>query len=288
MKVSEEVKRIHEQAIYPICRVIAGKAGGSGTIIYSRKDPSSEYDDFDTFVLTNHHVIEGLIKVETKYDPARRRDVKRQITQKAQVDIFRYRDMSVKDRDYSVDADVVAWDEDMDLGLLKLDSVDEVDYVASLYPLSDRDIKSKRMPRVHVADRVAAVGAALLNAPVFTEGRISRMFEEIDNFPYCLSTAPTIFGNSGGAVYRLNREGNWQFIGVPARISVSMSGFSADAITHLSWSIPIFTVYRFLKDSYFEWIYNPSISREDCEKLRERDIKRAEIDAVLSAQEAGK
>lgn len=268
-----------------MARVIADRSGGSGTILYSRKDPKSKFDEYETYVLTNYHVVSGLVKVETRFDPALGRDKKVQVTQKAQVDIFRYRFWSVKDRDYSIDADIVAWDKNRDLALLKLDSTEEVDFVASLYEVSRLDIQSKKMPEVYVADRIAVVGAALLNPPVFTEGRIARMFEEIDNYPYLLSTAPTIFGNSGGAVYRIGKDGHWKMIGVPARISVTQSGFSWNAITHLSWSIPIFTVYEFLHNNYFDWVFDPSQSKDSCLKRRAKDRRRHEIDAVLSAQE---
>ncbi len=59
-----------------------------------------------------------------------------------------------------------------------------------------------------------------------THGDIQHMDDEIDNEVYWMSTAQTIFGNSGGAVFR-PRNGHYEFIGVPSRIAVTMTGFSA-------------------------------------------------------------
>ena len=49
-----------EKVLKTQVRVIAGDAGGSGTIIYSKRNSRDEYS---TYVLTCHHVVEGAIAV---------------------------------------------------------------------------------------------------------------------------------------------------------------------------------------------------------------------------------
>ena len=84
-----------------------------------------------------------------------------------------------------------------------------------------------------------------------------------------MSSAPTIFGNSGGAVYRWsgNRK-KYEYIGIPSRISIQPMGFSADAITHMGYFIPIDRVYNLLDDNDYQFIYDDSKSIEDCNKAR--------------------
>ena len=45
-------------------------------------------------------------------------------------------------------------------------------------------------------------------------------------------------------------------------------GFSADAITHMGYFIPIDRVYNLLDDNDYQFIYDSSKSIEDCEKSR--------------------
>ena len=95
------------------------------------------------------------------------------------------------------------------------------------------------------------------------------MDDEIEHFKYWMSSAPTIFGNSGGAVYRLSQNRRkYEYIGIPSRISIQPMGFSADAITHMGYFIPIDRVYKLLEDNDYQFIYDDSISLEDCKKSR--------------------
>ena len=50
-------------------------------------------------------------------------------------------------------------------------------------------------------------------------------------------------------------------------------GFSADAITHMGYFIPIDRVYKLLEDNDYQFIYDKSISIEDCEKARKEKQK---------------
>ena len=50
-------------------------------------------------------------------------------------------------------------------------------------------------------------------------------------------------------------------------------GFSADAITHMGYFIPIDRVYGLLEDNDFQFIYDDKVSIGDCEKARKAKQK---------------
>ena len=63
-KASKEIIQKHEQMFYPTVRVRTKKAGGSGTVVYSKKYKDEVY----TYVITNHHVIADSVKIEKKWE----------------------------------------------------------------------------------------------------------------------------------------------------------------------------------------------------------------------------
>jgi len=167
----------------------------------------------------------------------------------------------------AIDADIMAYDPDQDLALLKLRDTDAAPAVAKLYPKGEE-------PKLRLGMPVMAIGAGMGEPPVLTVGRLSQFAREIDNKEYWLSTAPTIFGNSGGALYLEDTE---QLIGVPARIAVAMLGFSPDAITHLSFAIPITRIYEFLDDQMFRFIYDTNFTERGEKEAREAKRKDEEL-----------
>ena len=141
---------------------------------------------------------------------------------------------------------------------------------ADLFPADD-------IRNVHIFDKVFAVGASLGHPPIATEGHISYMDDEIDHHKYWMSSAQTIFGNSGGAIYRWsNGRKKYEFLGIPSRISVQPMGFSSDAITHMGYFIPITRVYALLDENFYHFIYQPDVTYNDCMKLR-NNVKENEI-----------
>jgi len=261
-KASKEIIQKHEQMFYPTVRVRTKKAGGSGTVVYSKKHNGEVY----TYVITNHHVISDSVKVEKKWDPVLKRKVDKEILDTVFVEFFRYNNYSHTVGSFAVEADIVAYSEvqgGQDWALLRVrDKENTADWVANLFPLDDID-------NVHIFDEVYAVGASLGHPPVASDGHISYMDDEIEHYKYWMSSAPTIFGNSGGAVYRwsTNRK-QYEYIGIPSRISIQPMGFSADAITHMGYFIPIDRVYTLLDDNDYQFIYNSDFSIEDCSTAR--------------------
>ena len=261
-KASKEIIQKHEQMFYPTVRVRTKKAGGSGTVVYSKKHG----EEVHTYVITNHHVIADSVKIEKKWDSVLKRKTDKEKLDTVFVEFFRYNNYSHTVGSFAVEADIVAYSEvegGQDWALLRVrDKENTADWVANMFPLEDLD-------NVHIFDKSYAVGASLGHPPVASEGMITYMDDEIDSYKYWMSSAPTIFGNSGGAVYRwsVGRK-QYEYIGIPSRISIQPMGFSADAITHMGYFIPIDRVYNLLDDNDYQFIYDSSKSIEDCNKAR--------------------
>ena len=89
-----------------------------------------------------------------------------------------------------------------------------------------------------------AVGAGMGRPPFATNGLIAYLDARIDGHRYMMSTAPIIYGNSGGALFRFSGDRDrYELIGVPSRGTVA--GFSI--VEHMNWSIVIDTIRAFLR-----------------------------------------
>ena len=264
MSASKEIKQKHIEMFYPTVRVRTQKSGGSGTVVYSKKNKVD--GQVYTYVITNQHVVSDNIKVVKKWNPVLKRKVDTEILDTVSVEYFRYNNYSNCIGSFAVEADIVAYSEvegGQDWALLRVrDTENTCDYVANLFPMDD-------IQDVHIFDPVFAVGASLGHPPIASEGIITYMDDEIDHYKYWMSSAQTIYGNSGGACYRYSsKRKQYDWIGVPSRISVSPSGFSSDAITHMGYFIPIERIYNLLDENNYNFIYDDNYTIEDCAKLR--------------------
>ena len=82
-------QELHEKVLYPVTRVKAGKAGGSGVLVYSKED-SENTGKFINIVLTCQHVIDGAISVKDEWDSLLKREIKKDIMEEVSVEIFDY------------------------------------------------------------------------------------------------------------------------------------------------------------------------------------------------------
>jgi len=266
-----DIQEKHEKMFYPTVRIRAEKAMGSGTVIYSDKVPGE--DIYETYVLTNCHVVDDNIKVVDEWSTLLKRNVKRDTLKECEAEFFEFEYGSWEGGSRVVKADIQCYHKEIDLALLKLQSSKKCDHVAALFP------PDEQKGRLRVFMKVYAVGCGLGHSTLATEGQLNGFNDVIDNHPYILSSAPTIFGNSGGSLY-LAETG--ELIGVPARIAVIPAFFGVDAITHLSFSIPIWTIYKFLDDQVFDFIYKEDKDSISCAKerkiKRERDEKQMAVD----------
>ena len=263
------LEKKHKEMLWTTVRVRSDKAGGSGTVVWSGKDSKGVYH---TFVLTCEHVIDDLIKIEKRWDELAKVERKMEVLGTPRVQLFYYEHYSrCLGSSGEHRAKIVAYSKEEDIALLELERHETpIEYVAYMYP-------KDKLEEIHVFDPVHCVGAAMGHEPIATEGIISFMDEIIEGKEYWMSTAQSIFGNSGGAVFRWSPERKrYEFIGMPARLTVAMFGFSADAITHMGFFVPIKRIYKFLEHNCYQFIYDPNYSYEECEKLREKKAKERE------------
>uniref|UniRef100_A0A6M3XMR6 Putative trypsin-like peptidase domain containing protein n=1 Tax=viral metagenome TaxID=1070528 RepID=A0A6M3XMR6_9ZZZZ len=264
----EHINKLHSEILWTTVRIRAAKAWGSGTLIYSMPDGSGK---IHTYVLTCHHVVADNIKVEEKWDPQVGMDVKKEVRTPVEVQLFYYEKLShAKGLAGSYRAWIRVYDADQDIALLELDKTSYTKPIAFLFP---RDMIEEE---VHVFDVIYAVGAAMAHEPIATKGIINFMDEIIDDYEYWMGNAPTIFGNSGGAVFRFSRNRKrYEFIGMPARITVNLQGFSADPITHMGYFVPISRIYKVLESNYYQFIYDEKYTYESCEIERKKSEEEA-------------
>ncbi len=258
------------KALYPCVRVRTQKAGGSGQVIHSTKENGS-------FVLSCHHVVDDAIVIKDQWSNLLQRNIKKDVLSPVSVEFFKfsYRDRVVGSE--SKIANIIAYDKDEDIALLKLDDPEPYPYVATMFPcegLDDVNVEDK----IDVGSEIVTIGAALGHDPIPTVGNMVAFKDVIDNKNYWMCTGPMIFGNSGGATYLAD---SWEFIGMPARIAVTGSMFGMDAITHMGFIVPITRITQFLKDSLMEFFFNPATNYTECKKKIEDRRKKTELEFLL-------
>lgn len=261
----ETNKALHEQALYPTIRVRAERSTGSGTILFSapREEPDEDGElGFSTYALTNHHVVSDAIRVEKNFDPLLGKTVTRDYRERVQVEVFDYKNRSTITARLTAEADIMAYHEKRDLALLRLVTNREFPNVARLLP-------AERAREVHIFDKLFVVGCGLGQPPFPTSGMLTGKDVQIDYYPYWQTSAPSIFGNSGGAVFLAR---TLELIGVPSRISVNGGMFARDAITHIGYFCPPQEITKFLVDQGFHFIVDPTHTEaQDLKALAERD-----------------
>jgi len=263
----EEIEQMHKEILWPTVRIAAKNAWGSGTLIYSKPDGQGKYH---SYVLTCHHVIEDNIIVKSKFDQKVGFDIKKETRIPVEVQFFHYENLSIcRGSAGSCKADIVCYDEDADIALLELQRTTEEGPVAYLLP-------KDKVSKVHIFDKVWACGAAMAHEPITTEGIINFMNEPMEwGIEYWMSNAQIIFGNSGGSVFRFSpTRDRFEFLGMPARIVVNITGFSPDAITHMGFFVPITKIFKLLDKHFYSFIYDGEKTYEECKELREKDKER--------------
>jgi len=243
----------HREMLYTVVLVRTKGGSGSGTVVFSQRIG----EEYHSYILTNHHVIGSHIRVTEEWDPKIKKKIQKEQRVELEATWWQYNDFSRMIGSTSQRVDIVAYDERLDLGLLRLrDTERPVQYVAELLPDG---------APIYLFDGVFAIGAGLGEPPFATEGKISFLDKLIDGEEYMLSTAPIIFGNSGGALFRYSRERErHELIGVPSRVSAT--GWSA--VTHMAWSIPMETVRGFLRDNCYQVILGEDLG-DSCEAIGE-------------------
>jgi len=139
-------------------------------------------------VCTAFHVVEDAVKFVKKWSPIAQREITVEDRQLVQVEVFKYEKLSRCVGGTTYQAEIVAWDKELDYAVLKLRTEEKFDHVAKLYPRGkEADIKLGR--------EVIAAGCSLGHEPLFTFGNLVSKHDMIENKEYWMCTANTIFGN---------------------------------------------------------------------------------------------
>jgi len=249
----------HEQMLYPT--VLVGSKGntGSGTVIFSEMwHPDGIVH---TYVLTNNHVISRSVSVKEEWDSRAGKNVERETRQDVIVEWYDYNHQSRSVGTSTKRAEIVAYDEATDLALVRLyDEEAIMDHVAYVIPENED---------IYIFDSVWAVGAKLGKPPSPTYGFISNLDADLRGQRYIMASAPIVYGNSGGSLYRHSVERDrYELIGVPSAASVIPGFFSAQIIIDMAFSIPMETVREFLDENCYSPIVGGALESH-CDGLGE-------------------
>jgi hypothetical protein len=107
------------------------------------------------------------------------------------------------------------------------------------------------------------------NPPYPTEGLLSGISgKDSKGRALYLSSAPIIFGNSGGSLWAYSKiRDKYEMIGVPSMVSAY--GYGA-VIPHIAWSRPISEIRSFLRENDFGFVLgDKDVAKKDPDKKDE-------------------
>jgi len=259
-----DTMRLHELFLYPAVRIFADKAAGSGTVIYCKEDPDNP-GEFITLCLTNEHVIDDLLTVRKDWDSLLKKNIDKEFLKRGHVEIFSYIRQSIVDSSNRYNMDVVCYDKHQDLAIIKIDSPKQFSNVATLIPREE-------IKNLYLFQEVVVSGCSLAHEPFCNFGQITFLNEIIDERRYIMSNCNSIFGNSGGALYLVDK--GW-LIGVPSRITGIQLGFGFDVTSWMGFSVYPERFYEFFDQQEMRFLYDPSDSYKAAMKRREEKEKQA-------------
>ena len=259
-KTEAPVKKITEM-LYPTIMVDLSNGQGSGTIVFSgkRKHESWKDEKVWTLVLTNNHVIASAVSIEEEFDPKKGKNIQKETRRPVHVRLWDYNDYSTAVGTTGRVARIVAWDKHRDLALLRLDDKERViKNVATLWP---EDVGGP-----YLFQKTWAVGSGMSNPPYPTEGLLSGISgKDAKGRALYLSSAPIIFGNSGGSLWAYSKSRKrYEMIGVPSMVGAFGYG---NIIPHIAWSRPISEIRAFLRENDYGFV----IGDEDVPKKDPKD-----------------
>ena len=251
------VKKI-TQMLYPTVMVDLSDGQGSGTVVFSgkRKHESWKDEKVWTLVLTNHHVIASAVSIEEEFDPKKGKTIQKETRRPVHVRLWDYNDYSTAVGTTGRVARIIAWDKHRDLALLRLDDKERIiKNVATLWP---EDVGGP-----YLFQKTWAVGSGMSNPPYPTEGLLSGISgKDAKGRALYLSSAPIIFGNSGGSLWAYSKSRDrYEMIGVPSMVGAFGYG---NIIPHIAWSRPISEIRAFLRENDYGFVIgDEDVAKED-------------------------
>lgn len=268
------VKEQHDRILYPVVRVRTTKAGGSGTVIYSKPNPDNQ-EEYQSFILTCAHVVADAISVKKDWDSQFKKKIDKEFKEQVGVEIFDYVYMSKVNSSNSYRADIVAYDKYHDVAILKLDSPKQVENIATLIP-------KNKIPEVKLFTSIWTSGCSLGHEPFANPGYITYLSEIIDNRLYWMQNGASIFGNSGGAIF-LAETG--EQVGITAMISAIELGFGVNIIAWMGFSVAPQRIYEFIDEQELKFLYDPKDTYKKALARREAKEKTAKMMRVTEQEE---
>jgi hypothetical protein len=230
----------HEQMLYSVVLVQLPRSSGSGTVIWSGEHEGK----IRTYILTNHHVVKAAISVSKEWSSKHNKEIEVERRTPVEAYWFTYINHAVNTGKRGQRANIVAYSEQMDLALIQL--LDTENVVSPVAPLMPSDSTA------HLMERVWAIGSGLGRPPFATSGHVAYLDGIKNGRPFLMSTAPIVWGNSGGALFLWSdQRSRYELLGVPSRIEIV--GFRTP-IFGMAWSIPSLTIYEFLDENCFSFI----------------------------------
>ena len=243
----------HMEMLYPTVLVRLERGTGSGTVIYSELNEDQEYE---SYVLTNNHVIQNYVKVSKIWNSELKEHVETENRRPVNIDLWEYNNFSTAIGTMGRIAEIVAYDKSRDLALLRVkDTERQMPYVATLYPEGLDE-------GPWIFQTVYAVGAGLGKPPFPTMGLLAGYGRDQDGNELYLSSSPIIFGNSGGSLYVYSPRRTYELIGVPSMVSAYGWG---NVVSHMALSRPIAEIRIFLRENKYGFIIgdDPEPKEED-------------------------
>lgn len=251
-----DYKTKHDQMLSSVVLIDQGGGSGSGTVIYSAEFQAEVH----TYILTNFHVIAGAVDVSEEWDSKLGKNVDVERRQPVDAYWFEYIRYSINTGKRGQRAEIVAYNAKMDLALIRL--VDTENIISPVSPIIPQD------DTVHLMESVWAIGSGMGFPPFATRGEIAAVDGRQSGMTYIMSTAPIVWGNSGGALFRWSNDRvRYELIGVPSRIT--MAGFRFP-IFQMAWSIPAETIYEFLENNNLCFIYDDPCPVEEEDSVSEK------------------
>ena len=261
--------------MYPVVRVRAGQAGGSGVLIYSEPDPQDE-GKYINILLTCEHVIDGAIKLRDEWDAILKREVKRDVLDEVVIEVFDYDGSKVVSAN-STTGQIIAYDKHHDLAAVKLNSnTRPLSHVASVIP-------KDQIGCLQLFDPVWVSGCSLLHDPFPNPGTITYLREMIDQKAYLMQNASSIFGNSGGGLFQGTGE-DFNLLGLTSRVTVTQLGFGVDVQTWMGFSTHPDRLYEFFDHQELQFLYDKNDDYHTALARREGRRRQALRSILLETQ----
>ncbi|MFT7516481.1 MAG: S1-C subfamily serine protease [Myxococcota bacterium] len=215
---SFKTQRKRENILNPVFQITGDTAVGSAVLVKRVQTEDESY----YLALSCYHVIRDILEeqdgpgIETVFEQDREQPL-------------------------FVQGIMVAYDADVDLALIRIDTKENLGQVAKLAPRS-------RTKSIATFTEIYTVGCPLGTPVQATSGEISREDWSMEDEDYWMISTPAYFGNSGGGVFLAE---TCELIGIFSKIYTHGS-FQPQVITHMGLAVPIDVIHDWLDEVGFE------------------------------------